>query len=59
MSRLQQFSGMAASALIVLPILDIYRKYYGLKIGGFLLATFYVSMALAALRRATERACLI
>ena len=44
---------------IVLPILDIYRKYYGLKIGGFLLANFYVSMALAALRRATERACLI
>ena len=44
---------------IVLPILDIYRKYYGLKIGGFLLANFYVSMALAALRRTTERACLI
>ena len=35
--------------LIVLPILDIYRKYYGLKIGAFLLAIFYVSMALAAL----------
>lgn len=34
--------------LIVLPILDIYRKYYGLKIGAFLLI-FYVSMALAAL----------
>ena len=45
--------------LIVLPILDNYRKYYGPKIGGFLLDIFYVSMALAALRRATERACLI
>jgi uncharacterized membrane protein YraQ (UPF0718 family) len=35
--------------LIVIPILDIYRKYYGLKMGAFILATFYVSMALAAL----------
>ena len=33
----------------MLPILDIYRKYYGLKISVFLLAIFYVSMALAAL----------
>jgi uncharacterized protein len=35
--------------LIVLPILDIYRKYYGLRMTGFLLATFYVAMAVAAL----------
>jgi uncharacterized protein len=35
--------------LIVIPILDIYRKYYGLKMTAFLLATFYVSIALAAL----------
>ena len=35
--------------LIVLPILDIYRKYYGLKISAFLLVVFYVSMAAAAL----------
>jgi uncharacterized protein len=35
--------------LIVLPILDIYRKYYGLKMAGFLLATFYVAMIGAAL----------
>src|SRR5260370_33329905 len=35
--------------LIVLPILNIYRRYYGLKISVFLLAIFYVSMALAAL----------
>jgi uncharacterized membrane protein YraQ (UPF0718 family) len=33
--------------LIVLPILDIYRKYYGLKISVFLLAIFYASMAAA------------
>src|ERR1700756_2722295 len=35
--------------LIVIPILNIYRKYYGLKMAGFLFATFYVAMAVAAL----------
>jgi uncharacterized membrane protein YraQ (UPF0718 family) len=35
--------------LIILPILDIYRRYYGLRMAGFLLATFYVSMAGAGL----------
>jgi hypothetical protein len=35
--------------LIVLPILDIYRRYYGLKMSAFLLVTFYLSMAAAAL----------
>jgi hypothetical protein len=34
--------------LIVLPILNIYRKYYGLKMAAFLLVTFYVAMAGAA-----------
>jgi uncharacterized membrane protein YraQ (UPF0718 family) len=46
------FGGVIAflfADLIVLPILDIYRKYYGLKISVFLLAIFYVSMAVAAL----------
>jgi uncharacterized membrane protein YraQ (UPF0718 family) len=46
------FGGVVAflfADLIVLPILDIYRKYYGLKISAFLLVVFYVSMALAAL----------
>jgi hypothetical protein len=46
------FGGVVAflfADLIVLPILDIYRKYYGLKVSGFLLAIFYVSMALAAI----------
>jgi uncharacterized membrane protein YraQ (UPF0718 family) len=46
------FGGVVAflfADLIVLPILDIYRKYYGLKVSVFLLAVFYVSMALAAL----------
>jgi hypothetical protein len=33
----------------VLPILDIYRKYYGLKISAFLLVIFYAAMSLAAL----------
>jgi uncharacterized membrane protein YraQ (UPF0718 family) len=46
------FGGVIAfifADLIVLPILDIYRKYYGLKISVFLLAIFYVAMAAAAL----------
>jgi uncharacterized membrane protein YraQ (UPF0718 family) len=33
--------------LIILPILDIYRKYYGWKVMGYILLTFYVSMAAA------------
>jgi len=46
------FGGVIAfifADLIVLPILDIYRKYYGLRMTGFILATFYVAMAVAAL----------
>jgi uncharacterized membrane protein YraQ (UPF0718 family) len=35
--------------LIVLPILNIYRKYYGLRVAGFLLVTFYTAMVVAAL----------
>jgi uncharacterized membrane protein YraQ (UPF0718 family) len=45
------FGGVIAfifADLIVLPILDIYRKYYGLRMTGFLTATFYVAMAVAA-----------
>jgi uncharacterized protein len=46
------FGGVLAfilADLIVLPILNIYRKYYGLKMAAFLLVTFYVAMASAAL----------
>jgi uncharacterized membrane protein YraQ (UPF0718 family) len=46
------FGGVVAfifADLIILPILNIYRKYYGLKMAGFLFATFYVAMAAAAL----------
>jgi uncharacterized membrane protein YraQ (UPF0718 family) len=46
------FGGVVAfifADLIVIPILNIYRKYYGLKMAGFLFTTFYVSMAVAAL----------
>jgi uncharacterized membrane protein YraQ (UPF0718 family) len=46
------FGGVVAfifADLIVIPILNIYRKYYGLKMAGFLFATFYVAMAAAAL----------
>ncbi len=46
------FGGVIAfifADLIVLPILNIYRKYYGLRVASFLLATFYAAMVLAAL----------
>jgi uncharacterized membrane protein YraQ (UPF0718 family) len=33
--------------LIVLPVLDIYRKYYGAKVMFYILVTFYVVMAAA------------
>jgi uncharacterized protein len=46
------FGGVLAfifADLIVLPILDIYRKYYGWRMAGFLLATFYATMVGAGL----------
>jgi hypothetical protein len=46
------FGGVAAfifADLIVLPILNIYRKYYGPRVSVFLLATFYASMVIAGL----------
>jgi uncharacterized protein len=46
------FGGVIAfifADLIVLPILDIYRRYYGWKMAGFLLATFYAAMVAAGL----------
>ena len=46
------FGGVIAfifADLIILPILNIYRKYYGRRMAGFLLATFYFSMASAGL----------
>lgn len=33
--------------LIVLPVLDIYRRYYGGRVALYILLTFYVTMALA------------
>jgi uncharacterized membrane protein YraQ (UPF0718 family) len=45
------FGGVIAfifADLIVIPVLNIYRKYYGLKMMGFLLVTFYAAMAGAA-----------
>lgn len=35
--------------LVVVPILDIYRTYYGLRMSAFLLVTFYAAMAGAGL----------
>jgi len=46
------FGGVLAfiyADLIVLPILNIYRKYYGLKVSLFLFVTMFASMAVAAL----------
>ncbi len=46
------FGGVLAfifADLIILPILDIYRKYYGWRMAGFLLVTFYATMAAAGL----------
>jgi uncharacterized membrane protein YraQ (UPF0718 family) len=46
------FGGVIAfifADLIVLPVLNIYRKYYGARMGLFLLGTFYVTMAAAGL----------
>ncbi len=45
------FGGVLAfifADLIILPILNIYRRYYGRRMTLFLLATFYVAMAGAA-----------
>src|SRR5437762_2901651 len=44
------FGGVAAfifADLIVLPILNIYRKYYGRRMATYLLVTFYLTMAAA------------
>jgi uncharacterized membrane protein YraQ (UPF0718 family) len=46
------FGGVLAfvfADLLILPILDIYRRYYGWKMAGFILATFYISMVAAGL----------
>ena len=44
------FGGVIAfiyADLLILPILNIYRKYYGARMAVFLLATFFVAMAVA------------
>jgi uncharacterized protein len=46
------FGGVIAflfADLLILPILNIYRKYYGLKVAAILAGTFYIAMAGAAL----------
>ena len=47
------FGGVVAfifADLIIAPILNIYRKYYGARMAWFLLGTFYVAMAAAGVR---------
>jgi uncharacterized protein len=44
------FGGVVAfifADLIIAPILNIYRKYYGARMAAFLLATFFAAMAVA------------
>ena len=46
------FGGVIAfifADLIILPILDSYRRYYGTRMAGFLLITFYAAMVASAL----------
>jgi len=46
------FAGVIAfifADLIILPILDIYRKYYGAKMAAFLFAASYAAMAAAGI----------
>jgi uncharacterized protein len=46
------FGGVVAfifADLIILPILNIYRKYYGRRVAAFLFATFYATTAAAGL----------
>lgn len=46
------FGGVIAfiyADLIILPIIDIYRKYYGWKTTALIVGVFYVAMALAAI----------
>ncbi len=46
------FGGVIAfifADLLVLPILNIYRKYYGSRMMWFILGTYYVSMVVAAI----------
>ncbi|MER8113772.1 permease [Streptomyces sp. NPDC094031] len=44
------FGGVIAfiyADLLILPILNIYRKYYGARMAGFLLATFFAAIVVA------------
>jgi len=46
------FGGVLAfifADLLILPILDIYRRYYGWRMAAFILVTFYASMVAAGL----------
>jgi uncharacterized protein len=46
------FGGVIAfiyADLIVLPIIDIYRKYYGWKVAALIVGVFYLAMAIAAI----------
>jgi uncharacterized protein len=46
------FGGVLAfifADLLILPIIDIYRRYYGWRMTGFIVVTFYASMVAAGL----------
>ena len=46
------FGGVLAflyADLLVLPLLDVYRRYYGWKMAAYIAAMFYATMVIAAL----------
>ena len=46
------FGGVLAfifADLLILPIIDIYRRYYGWRMAGFIVSTFYATMVAAGL----------
>jgi len=46
------FGGVLAflyADLIVLPLLDVYRRYYGIKMAAYIAAVFYATMVISAL----------
>ena len=46
------FGGVIAfvfADLLILPILNIYRRYYGWKVAGFIFVTFYAAMVAAGI----------
>jgi hypothetical protein len=46
---LRRGATIPSADLIVLPLLDVYRRYYGWKMAAYIAAVFYATMVIAAL----------